>query len=181
MGSAADAGRDDLSRQPYGSHRIESHRDEDRPAVSGRVWHHPDRASLPVNAAKRGKAQRVCKDKTARTRRRHLQRLPEARWAGWANQLPTAPAPIWGFSKRQLNVRHRPIERWGGPLVGRALISDPAGRLALAQRLWRQRTPNKSRLLFILISFVSVDPGKHDLKQRWPVKNNVSAWERQPA
>lgn len=60
MGSAADAGRDDLSRQPYGSHRIESHRDR---VVSGRVWHHPDRASLPVSAAKRGKAQRACKDR----------------------------------------------------------------------------------------------------------------------
>lgn len=124
-------------------------------------------ASLPVKAAKRGKARGSWVWQDGEMERwRDAVCLPEA-------VCCRNPAPIWGFSKRQLNVRHRVIEPWGAPLVGRALISDPAGRVALAQRLWRQKIPNKSRLLFILISFVSVDPEKHDLEQRCWLKINV--------
>lgn len=90
---------------------------ETRPGLSGRVWsviwHHPDMASLPVNAARRGtsRRRRVWKWRDEQTT---SFSLPEATWG-------TTADPIWGFSKRQLNVRHRLIEPRGAPLAGCAL------------------------------------------------------------
>lgn len=61
----------------------------------------------------------------------------------------------WGLGKRQLKVRHRLIVLCRYPLEGWALISDPAGRRALVERVGRQDRLNVN--ITISIQLLSVE------------------------